>query len=129
MRKISITPSEKKLLQSALSNSKSPVLRQRCNCILLASSLGLSTAQLAQHFSVTRKTIYHWFNLWETSKLEGLRPISGQGAKKKLASISQEDLKSLLEANSQNLKEVLSILSSKHKIDVSKKTLIRFLKM
>lgn len=128
MRKISITSTEKKLLEEAKLKSKSPVLTKRCECILLASNLGLTVAQLAEHFSVTRKTIYHWFNLWETSKLSGLEPIPGQGAKKKLASISQADLKSLLEAHSQNLNEVLSILSSKYQIDVSKKTLIRFLK-
>lgn len=128
MRKISITSTEKKLLEAAKSKSKSPVLRKRCECILLASNLGLTVAQLAEHFSVTRKTIYHWFNLWEKSKLSGLEPISGQGAKKKLAGISQTDLKSLIEAHSQNLKEILSILSSKYQIDVSKRTLIRFLK-
>lgn len=128
MRKISITSTEKKLLEEAKSKSKSPVLRKRCECILLASNLGLTVAQLAEHFSVTRKTVYHWFNLWERSKLSGLAPVLGQGAKKKLAGISQADLKALLEAHSQNLNEVLSILSAKYQINVSKRTLIRFLK-
>ncbi|WP_448528435.1 helix-turn-helix domain-containing protein [Raineya sp.] len=93
MRKISITSTEKELLEAVKFKSKSPVLRKRCECILLASNLGLTVAQLAEHFSVTRKTIYHWFNLWETSKLSDLESIPGQGAKKKLASISQTDLK------------------------------------
>ena len=128
MRKIRVTPEEAKLLRVAIAKSKSPVFKQRCECILLASNLGLSPVHLIKHFSVTRKTIYHWFDLWDRAKLEGLRPAGGQGCKKKLAAISTEELKSLLEANSQNLKEVLSILASKYKIDVSKKTLIRFLK-
>ena len=83
---------------------------------------------MAKHFSVTGKTIYHWFNLWEQGGIDNLVHRAGQGCKKKLASVSQEDLKNLLEANSQNLKEVLSSLRSKYQLEVSKKTLIRFLK-
>jgi hypothetical protein len=49
MRKISITSTEKKLLREAKSKSKSPVLKQGCECILLASYLDLSVRQLAQH--------------------------------------------------------------------------------
>lgn len=128
MRKISITPEESKLLKEVIQTSKNSTFRQRAECILLASNLGLISVQLAKHFSVTCKTIYHWFNLWDKGKLEALIPKKGRGCKQKLAGISKEELKELLEANSQNIKEVLCILRSKYAIDVSKKTLIRFFK-
>jgi len=38
---------------------------------------------------------YHWFNLWEQGGIENLVHRGGQGCKKKLASVSQEDLKNL----------------------------------
>lgn len=129
MRKIILNDEEIKQLKSTQRTSTSHVFQQRCECILLAGNLGLSPLALSNHFGVTRKTVYEWFNLWDSGKLEGLRPIPGQGCKKKLASISQEDLKTLLESNSQNIKEVLTILSSKYEIDVSKRTLTRFLKI
>jgi transposase len=128
MRKIIVSEESKALLKEVCQKSASPIFKQRAECILLASNLGLIAPQLAKHFEVRTKTIYHWFNLWEEGGLAGLKHKQGQGCKKKLNAISQEDLKSLLAANSQNLKEVLSILSSKYKIEVSKRTLIRFLK-
>lgn len=129
MRKIIVSEDAKALLKSASQNSLSPVFKQRAECILLASNLGLIAPELSKHFAVTTKTIYHWFNLWDKEGLEGLKHKQGQGCKKKLGTISKDDLKSLLAANSQNLKEVLAILSSKYQIEVSKKTLIRFLKI
>lgn len=128
MRKIIISEASKSLLKEVSQTSLSPVLKQRAECILLASNLGLIAPELAKHFEVSPKTIYHWFNLWEKEGLTGLKHKQGQGCKKKLGTISKDDLKSLLAANSQNLKEVLAILSSKYQIEVSKKTLIRFLK-
>ncbi len=128
MRKIIVSEESKSLLKEVSQTSLSPVFKQRAECILLASNLGLIAPELAKHFEVTPKTIYHWFNLWEKEGLEGLKHKQGQGCKKKLGTISKDDLKNLLAANSQNLKEVLSILSSKYQIEVSKKTLIRFLK-
>jgi transposase len=129
MRRLIVDQSDKELLKEISQNSLSPVFRQRATCILLASNLGLIASQLSKHFEVTPKTIYHWFNLWEAEGIDGLKHKLGQGCKKKLAAISKEDLKNLLVANSQNLKEVLSILSSKYQIDVSKKTLICSLKI
>lgn len=129
MRKITVNSAEKEALELAIKTERSPILVQRLHCILLASNLGLSVPKLSQHFGVTCKTIYHWFNLWEKGGIESLRHQKGQGAKKKLAPISSEDLKSLLEANNQNIKEVLAILAHKYQLNVSKKTLIRFLKI
>jgi transposase len=129
MRKIIVSQESKALLKEVCQKSLSPVFTQRAECILVASNLGLMAPKLAKHFEVSTKTIYLWFNLWEKEGLGGLKHKQGQGCKKKLGTISKDDLKSLLAANSQNLKEVLAIGSSKYQIEVSKKTLIRFLKI
>jgi transposase len=96
MRKIIVSQESKALLKEVCQNSLSPVFKQRAECILLASNLGLIAPKLAKHFEVSTKTIYHWFNLWEKEGLAGLKHKQGQGCKKKLGTISKDDLRVVL---------------------------------
>ncbi|MCC9167999.1 hypothetical protein LN893_14215 [Pontibacter sp. XAAS-A31] len=52
----------------------------------------------------------------------------GSGRKQKLAGIGQEQLEAYVEEHSWNLNAVLALLKEKHAVEVSKKTLQRFLK-
>ncbi len=65
----------------------------------MVSNLILIAPELAKYFEVTSKTIYHWFNLWEKEGIEAIKHKQGQGCKKKLGTISKDDLKTLLAGN------------------------------
>ncbi|MBD3907374.1 hypothetical protein NAL32_22150 [Chryseobacterium sp. Ch-15] len=76
--------------------------------------------------------IVEFFNAWENAetlseKQKTLYIKEGRGAKVKLDPV-KEILPGLIKENSRNLKVILSILSEKHQINVSKVTLQNFLK-
>ena len=60
--------------------------------------------------------------------LQGIRLEPGRGRKQKLAGIGQEQLEAYVEEHSRNLKAVVALIKEKHAVEVSKKTLQRFLK-
>jgi len=53
---------------------------------------------------------------------------AGRGRKKKLAGIEQRQLEAYVAEHSRNLQVVVALLKEKHAVEVSKKTLQRFLK-
>lgn len=128
MIKITLTKEEKEELENYLLESKNAFNNQRVNCILLKSQFNLKTKELAEHFNATAETIYDWFWRWKKEGLAGLMNKEGQGAKLKLIEMDIEILDNLVKANAQNLKMVLETIKSEYKIEVSKKTLSRFLK-
>jgi transposase len=127
MRYIQLTASEEQTLQEVYKQSPYVVERQRSQCLLLSHS-GKSIQELSQVFGVSRLTITNWFGKWEHGGLEGIRLQSGRGRKQKLAGIKQEQLEGYVAEHSRNLHAVVSLLKEKHAVEVSKKTLQRFLK-
>ncbi len=102
-------------------------LRDRVQCLLL-SNKRTKVKELATCFDVVPKTIYLWFDLWEKHGVSGILLKAGTGRKKKLRAIEVQTIKELVGESPQNLKPVLDILRETHGVDVSKKTLQRFLK-
>lgn len=86
---------------------------------------------LANLFSVSINTIYDWFNRWEASGIEGLKLKSGRGRKKKLDTENENHVKvvkRLVENEPQQLNRVVNQVKVELDIEISKKTLKRFLK-
>jgi transposase len=79
-------------------------------------------------FSVTRITIYNWFKLWETAKIQGLYRKLGQGRSRILSVIDKASLEKIVEKHPQNLALVLAEIQESYTVQCHKETLKRQLK-
>jgi len=122
-----ITAEQRAELEALYRQGTYVVERQRSHCILL-SSAGKSMHELAIIFGVSRLTISNWLDKWEQAGNAGIKLQAGRGRKKKLAGIEQGQIEKYVEQHSRNLQAVVALLKEKHAVEVSKKTLQRFLK-
>lgn len=60
-----------KLLKRIYRQSSHHQVRQRSHCLLLKNQ-GVKIKQLKTIFQVSEKTLYNWFNAWESKGLVGL---------------------------------------------------------
>ena len=107
-----------------------PRFRNRCQAILLSYS-GYKLGDLSKIYSVKRDTISSWFNQWESHGLTGLKDQARSGRPSKLSTSNEshvQEVKSLLKTDFQNLNKVRGQLEENMDIEVSKRTLQRFLK-
>ena len=125
-----LTEEQKASLHKGYSHGKSPLFRRKCHCIL-QSHKGKTTKQLASFFEVNTLTILRWFSLWEKDGIEGLQLKAGRGRKPKLKIADPNHvkmIKTLIENENQNLDQVRGQVADQLGIELSKKTLQRFLK-
>ena len=125
-----LTKEEKISLEKGYRIGKSHVFRRKCQCILL-SNTGSSVEELAILYQVRTRTIYDWFNRWEQEGLEGLKLKPGRGRPTKLSAENAKQVKvvkQLIENEPKNLNRVVAQVETELAIELSKKTLIRFLK-
>ena len=125
-----LTKTEKSSLEQGHRSGKSHIFRRKCQCILLSHS-GHSVNELSKLYGITRYSIYKWFDSWEASGIEGLKLKPGRGRPKKLNIKSKKQvkqIKKLVENEPKNLTRVVGQIKSALGIDLSKKTLTRFLK-
>lgn len=120
-----LTEEEQEKLEKLYRTSTSATVRKRSQCLLL-SHQGLSIQSLSQTFGVQRATISRWFSSWELTK--GLAIGSGRGRKKKLLGLDVNLIKGYVAENSRALDTVVAKLAQTHNVQISKKTLQRFLK-
>jgi transposase len=125
MRIIKLTAAEQGALQKLYRESNDATVRKRSQCLLL-SYQGKNIAALSQIFNVQRATISRWFSNWE--KTQSLTIGSGRGRKKKLSGLDVDLIKEYVDENSRALDTVVAKLEQAHGVQVSKKTLQRFLK-
>ena len=125
MRIIKLTKAEQENLKSTYQTSTNATVRKRSQCLLL-SHQGISVQALSQTFGVQRATICRWFSSWETT--QQLAISSGRGRKKKLSGLDVNLIKEYLAENSRALDTVVARLAQEHGVQISKKTLQRFLK-
>jgi transposase len=129
-RYIKLEEAERKELEKGYKQGKSPVTRRKCQGILL-SDKGQTVSELSVMYEVRTRTIYDWFNDWERGGIKGVELKSGRGRKPKLKIEDGEQvklIKKLVENKPQNLRGVVKELKTDLGIDLSKKTLKRFLK-
>lgn len=125
-----LTKEQKSSLKKGYQTGKSHIFRRKCQCILLSDE-GKTVKELCDFFSVSQISIYNWLKEWESQGIEGLKLKPGRGRPPKLNLADQNQVKkvkSLVENEPKNLNRVVGQLQSELGIDLSKKTLKRFLK-
>ncbi|QMU31025.1 helix-turn-helix domain-containing protein [Adhaeribacter radiodurans] len=120
-----MTEEEQALLKRHYQTSKDGTVRKRSQCLLL-SHQGMRIQALSETFGVQRATISRWFNSWETTK--ALAISCGRGRKKKLSGLDGKLLKEYVTQSSRSLDTGIAQLAQTHGVQISKKTLQRFLK-
>lgn len=121
---------QKRALEKGYKSGKHFLLRRKCQCILL-SDQGKTIGELSELFGVSRLSITKWLNLWQSQGIEGLdlKPGRGRPAKLRLEDENQiQRVKMLVENEPKNLNRVVGQLKEELDIELSKKTLKRFLK-
>ena len=122
-----VTPENQRLLQRIYRQSRHHAVRQRAHCILLRSQ-GKRVPELVEIFSVSRKTIYNWFETWERRSMAGLYDRTGRGRKPSFTPEQQEQIRQWSQEHPQQLKQVLEKIKAAWEIEVSQKTVTRVLK-
>ena len=125
-----LTLEQKSSLEKGYKYGNSHLFRRKCQAILMSHE-GKSVKELSDFFDVSSTSVYKWFGLWESSGIKGLELKPGRGRKPKLEKENTkhvETIKTLVENEPKNLKRVVSQVQSKLGIELSKKTLKRFLK-
>ncbi len=125
-----LTEEEKAALKRGHKYGKQFQFRNRCECILLSHEKH-DVSSLSKRFKAIPLTIYSWLRSWEASGIEGLKNKPGQGRKPKLDKENKTQVakvKELVENEPQNLNKVVGQIQETLYVDLSKKTLIRFLK-
>jgi transposase len=122
-----VTPENQRLLQRIYRQSRHHAVRQRAHCILLRNQ-GQRISDLIEIFSVSRKTLYNWFQSWETRSVAGLYDRAGRGRKPTFTPEQKEQIRQWVQAHPRQLKQVLDKIKEQWGIEVSRKTLSRVLK-
>lgn len=125
-----LSEEQKSSLQKGYTFGKSPLYRRKCHCILLSHS-GQTVAEISTLFVVGQPSIRKWLKLWETEGLKGLELKPGRGRNPKLNTNDEghvRKVKKLIENEPQNLNQVKDQIAEELGIDLSKRTLQRFLK-
>ena len=126
-RFVVLTSDERATLFRARHHHPQYQFRSRCACLLLSAD-GHAVASLEQALGVSSRTVYTWFNRWESGGLAGLANAAGQGRRPILAAADETPVLAAVRANRQQLKEVTVTLREQLAKDFSPRTLRRFLK-
>ena len=122
-----INPEIQRLLQRIYRQSRHHQVRRRAHCLLLRHQ-GLKVKQLMDIFPVSYKTIYNWFNAWETRGLLGLYNRPGRGRKPTFNHQQKEQLQAWAQEHPKQLKQVLQKVEQEWGLTISTKTIKRILK-
>jgi len=126
MRYIKLKEEDLEKLWELYRKDGNATVRKRGQCLVL-SHQGRSILDLAEIFSVSRRTIERWFDGWDKNGFGSLPVQPGRGAKMRLEGFEKE-LSQQLELHNRNLNNVLDYLEKQHNITICKKTLQNFLK-
>lgn len=122
-----VTSENQRLLHRLYRQSRHHAVRQRAHCIPLKSQ-GKSVGELVAIFLVSRKTIYNWFEGWNTRSMAGLYDQAGRGRKPTFTHEQQEQIRQWSQEHPRQLKQGLEKIQAQWGIGVSHKTLTRVLK-
>lgn len=127
MRYIKLREEEKAYLEEHYHYGANQIERRRSQCLLL-SHQGYCINELMAIFGVRYATVLDWFNNWEREGKASISIKTGRGQKRKLAGIDSTVLQDRVEKHSRDLKAVVAELKEGFHIQVSKRTVQRFLK-
>jgi len=122
-----INPLSLKLLERIYRQSRHHQVRQRAHCLILALQ-GVKVEELMNIFQVSYKTIYNWFNRWESEGIVGLYNKPGRGCKPTFNSEQKERIKEWVRQQPKQLKQVVQKIKKEWGISISTKTIKRILK-
>jgi transposase len=122
-----VFPETQRLLQRLYRQSRHHQVRQRAHCIVLKSQ-DYSIAQLMEIFSVSRKTLYNWFNNWEVQGVLGLYNRPGRGRKSTFNAEQMEQIRAWVKQQPRQLKQVAQKIQQEWGITTSTQTIKRVLK-
>ena len=123
-----INPLSLKLLERIYHQSRHHQVRQRAHCLILASQ-GMKIKELIKIFQVSNKTLYNWFNRWESSGIIGLYNQAERGCKPTFNSAQKEKIRDWTKQEPRQLKQVVQKVKKEWGIRVSTKTIQRIIKM
>lgn len=119
-----------KELEHSYRHGKSHAIRQRSHIVLLKSE-GYSSKAISQLKGYPKRedTINNWVSRYEAFGLAGLKNKSGQGRKKILTKEAHETkVKDIVKSERQRLNHAKSLIENELDVQMSTKTLSRFLK-
>ena len=125
-----LTEEQKRSLEQGYKTGKHFIFRRKCQSILL-SHQGKTISELCELYGVGRLSVSTWLNLWESDGIKGLELKPGRGRPAKLRVDDEKQVKvvkTLVENEPKNLNRVVGQVKSELGIELSKKTLKRFLK-
>ena len=125
-----LTEEQKSSLKKGYTHGKSPLYRRKCYCILLSHS-GKTASEIADFFGVSIYSVRVWLRQWEQHGQEGLKLKPGRGRPLKLNPLIDQHVKTvktLVKNEPKNLRRVTAKIEDQLGVEVSKKTLKRFLK-
>jgi transposase len=122
-----VTSENERLLQRIYRQSRHHAVRQQAHCILLRHQ-GKSAIELAKIFSVTHKTIYNWFDSWETRSMAGVYDLAGRRRKLTFSDDQKKQIYQWAQEQPQQVKSVLAKIQAHWGVTVSQKTVTRVLK-
>lgn len=68
---------------------------------------------------MSRKTLYNWFNVWDTRSVAGLYDRAGHGRKPSFTPEQQEQIGQWSQEHPQQLKQVLQKIQATWEVEVS----------
>lgn len=122
-----LTAEEVRTLQDGFKYGPSGRFRQRCQCLLL-SHQGKAPSEIAAIHQVNPYTVYRCFDAWEARGLVGLYDKPRSGRPVKLGQDNKDQVAKLVKKDSQDLNQVLEAVEQQLGLQMSKRTLKRFLK-
>jgi transposase len=131
MRYISpLSAEEKKTLEEGCRNHEKHHFRNRCRSVLMSGE-GISVPEIARFFKIRTRTVYTWFDRWETAGISGLMILPGRGRRAALNGCDEDRIRTVekeLSGNPQNLQKISEHLSSEFGFKITKRMLRRFIK-
>jgi len=122
-----INPLSAKLLQRIYRQSRHHQVRIRAHCLILAEQ-GVKVEELMKIFKVSYKTIYNWFNRWESEGIVGLYNKPGRGAKPTFDDSQISQIIEWTKEEPRQLKHVVQKIKESWGIEISIITIQRILK-
>jgi len=123
-----INPVSAKLLERIYRSSRHHQVRQRAHCLILASQ-GVKVEELMKTFQVSYKTIYNWFERWESEGMVGLYNQPGRGRKPTFNSEQKSKIREWAAQEPRQLKKVVHKVKEEWGIEISTRTIKRILTM
>lgn len=125
-----LTAEEKKTLEEGYRNHEKHHFRNRCRSVLMSGE-GISVPDIARFFRTRTRTVYAWFDRWESSGITGLMILPGRGRRAVLNGCDDDQIRMVgkeMSGNPQNLQKISEHLSSEFGFKITKRMLRRFIK-